>query len=386
MIKFTTLVALFLLLQLNVAQAQWFEATGSAQVLNDNKDNARNLAVQDALKQALLFSGAQVKSVAQMSNGLLTSDRFEVQSQGSVRNLQLVAESQSETQITVTIRADIIAQEMQCPSGKIVSTIAITKFPIRHRQQAVRGSIFDIGKQTANQLFNVLANHQGSFKATKLLDVEQAVSNQAAPQNQYPTPVQTLTQHADTQYLLTGEITDLSMHQPKSKWYGLSSHSPKRQFGLTLSLFDGNSSEQLWNKTYAAQGEWPQSKTQVVDVNSDEFWASSYGRAIGEQLLAVSSDLNQILYCAELTAPIVRVDNQTFTINLGTSHGIKAGDKFSVYHNTQFIDNNGISRQTLVINSTTLVAAQVNRYHAILKAESEINYGDINLNDIVKKQ
>ncbi len=384
--RFITLVTLLLLASLNAAHAQWVEATGSAQIINDNKDSARNLAVQDALKQALLFSGAQVKSVAQMSNGLLTSDRFEVQSQGSVRSLQLISETQSDTQITLTIRADIINQETQCPTGNTRNTIAITKFPIRHRQQAVRGSIFDIGKQTAHQLFSVLNDHQGTYKATRLLEVEQAVSNQALTKNQFPTPVQVLTQHADTQYLLTGEITDLSMHQPKSKWYGLSSHTPKRQFGLRVALFDGNSSEQVWSKSYTAQGDWPHSKTQLVDVNSDEFWTSDYGNAIQAQLLTISSDLNQALYCAELTAPIVRVDNQAVTVNLGSNHGIKSGDKFSVYHNTQFIDNNGISRQSLVINSTTLLATQVNRSHTVLTPQSGTNYGDINLNDIVKKQ
>jgi len=370
----------------NLAHAQWFEATGSAPLLSDNKESARNLAVQDALKQALLFSGAQVKSIAQVSNGLLASDHFEVRSEGSVRDLQLISESHTDSQILVSIRVDIVPQDMRCASGNTLTKLVMTKFPIRHRQQAALGGIFNLGQATANQLFNILANHQGSYRATKLLNIEQNIVNQLNVQHSFPSPVQILTQSADAQYLLTGELVDLSMHNPQSKWYGLSTHDPKRQFELSMTLYDGNNSEKIWSKNYVTQGRWGLDKTQTVDVNSSKFWTAPYGVAISAILLDISSDLNQELFCAELKGNVVRIDNQQLTINLGSTHGIKVGDTFSVSHNQQFIDNNGIVRQSLVLNGVTLIAQQVNRNHTIVDVGDKLTYGDINLNDIVKKQ
>lgn len=378
-IAFATLISL-------PSQAQWFESHGSAPIHNDDLESARNSAVQDALKQALLFSGAQVKSIAQISDGLLTSDRFEVRSQGSVRDLQLVSETRTDEQVKVTIRADIVAQKNQCSSGNPINHIAMTRFPIRHRQQAVTGNIFELGKQTATQLFSMLNQHKGSYKATQLLEINQALSNQATSETEFTTQIQTLTQHADAQYLLTGEITDLSMHQAKDKWYGLSSHAPKRQFSLDLTLFDGDSSRVVWQKSYATSASWLLSKYQHANVYSDEFWVSPYGMAIKAQLQMVSSDLNQQLFCSTLTGDIVNIENDALMINLGKRNGVNVGDKFNAYHTKQFIDVNGVTRQSLVLNSTTIVALEVQESHAILGSEDGKFYGDINLHDTVKKQ
>jgi len=386
MLRLTIIVTFILALSPSVTHAQWFEATGKSQLLNDELDIARNLAVQDALKQALLFSGAHVKSIAQISDGLLTSDHFEVRSHGSVRDLQLLSETHHNDQVLVTIRADIVAQDSQCSAGDTISKIALTKFPIRHRQQAATGGIYNLGQQTANQLFKILASHRGSFKATKLLNIEQSLTSQKSSPGQVITAIQTLAQHADAQYLLTGELIDISMHQPTSKWYGLASHDPKRQFELAMTLFDGNNSEIVWSETYTTQGSWIEESTRTVDVKSSGFWNSPYGNAISNQLQRIASDLNQELYCNELKGSIVNIDNQQLTINLGSNHGVKVGDKFSVYHNKQFIDNNGISRQTLVINSSTLIAQQVNRNHAVVNVGKNMSYGDINIDDVVKKQ
>ena len=62
------LLILFLYLSVNVnVSAQWFDAKGRASVVNNDKDIARNMAVQDALQHALLYTGAQVNSISQPS-------------------------------------------------------------------------------------------------------------------------------------------------------------------------------------------------------------------------------------------------------------------------------------------------------------------------------
>ena len=95
------------------ANAVWYEATGQAVVRNGDKETARHAATQEALKQAMLFAGASVHSVAKLTNGLLKNEEMTIRSTGEVEQLELVDEVYSGDVITVSIRADIF------PRGKV---------------------------------------------------------------------------------------------------------------------------------------------------------------------------------------------------------------------------------------------------------------------------
>ena len=74
----------------HAAWAIWFEASGQAVIHNGDKKSARQLATQEAIKQALLFSGASVNSIQSLANGLLEDDRFEIRASGEVNDIQLI--------------------------------------------------------------------------------------------------------------------------------------------------------------------------------------------------------------------------------------------------------------------------------------------------------
>ena len=85
----STLISLALLSPAKAFSA-WFTATGQAVVINGEKENARKVATEEAIKQALLFAGASVRSVQQMTNGLLTDDHLEIRASGEVNTIQLI--------------------------------------------------------------------------------------------------------------------------------------------------------------------------------------------------------------------------------------------------------------------------------------------------------
>lgn len=375
-----------LVLCVNTTNAQWFDAKGRAPIINGDKDIARNMAVQDAIKHALLFTGAQVQSISQLSNGLLSSDRFEVRSSGSVRSLQLISEDSANDLMVVHIRADIVASKSACHASNTTKLVALTKFPLRHRQQAVIGGIFNIGSNVAQQLFDSMSSYQGSFKASQLLPVSQILLDRNQPfssDDSQTSPQQLLSAQADSQYLLTGEVQDISLAKPTSKWLGLSSNAPVRQFIASYTLYDGISGEKVWQKSYRAQGPWELEKTQQISTATYSFWSSVYGESIKHQLSQVTSDLNSFLQCQNLKGYIIRVDNSNVTVNLGKRHGLAIGDELSVYHATNFTDNRGILRQSTQINPTTLIVKNLydNHLQAIAK-EGEL-YGDIQHDAIV---
>ena len=57
------------------ASAIWFEASGQAVITNGNKQLARQEATQEAIKQALLYDGADVTGVQSLARGVPQDDR-----------------------------------------------------------------------------------------------------------------------------------------------------------------------------------------------------------------------------------------------------------------------------------------------------------------------
>jgi len=94
--------------------AAWFQASGQAVIINGDKQLARQQATQEAIKQALLFAGASVTSVQQLTNGLLKDDRFEVRASGEVNRIELIDEIYHDDFITVSIRADVFPEAAKC--------------------------------------------------------------------------------------------------------------------------------------------------------------------------------------------------------------------------------------------------------------------------------
>jgi len=112
---------------------------------------------------------------------------------------------------------------------------------------------------------------------------------------------------------------------------------------------------------------------------------SPYGMAINRQMSEISSDINEHLFCSPLKASVIGVEKGQLTINVGQRHGVKVGDKFNVYHTRQIVDGNGITRQSLILNASTLVVQQTDHSHAVVGPAGKQLYGDININDMVMK-
>lgn len=367
--------------------AQWFDAKGRAPIVDGNLDIARNMAVEDALKHALLFTGAQVESISQLSNGLLSSDRFEVRSSGSVRNIQLVSEDSENALMTVHIRADIVATANKCHAADTTKLVALTNFPIRHRQQAVPGAIFEIGNQVAQQLYSRMSDFKGSFTPSQLLPINQLLDNRSQPYTNnidtLESAQQLLSAQSDSQFLLTGEIEDISLASPTSKWLGLANNQPIRQFIASFSLFDGLTGETVWQKRYVTQAPWELSKTSQIDPASQAFWNNVYGQTITQQLHHVVNDLDNFLRCEELVGRVINTNDNFVTISLGHRNGLKIGDKLSVHHVTRFTDSRGIMRQTTQINPTTLMISKLYKSHLEAVSDTGQLYGDIDTDAII---
>jgi hypothetical protein len=364
------------------SNAAWFSATGQAAILNGDKTAARQQATEEAIKQALLFAGASVRSVQQMTNGLLMDDHIEIRSSGEVNTLELIDEVYSDGYVTVSIRADIFSQESQCSAADYTKRIATTYFPIRYGAQAADGQVHDLGAATALKLQETFS--QISTGLT-LSEVEPYTLNWHNTNQQLQ--AYRLAQKTDAQYILAVTIDDISVERQQANafkfWDG---GSAVRNFAYTLTLLNGPSGEELMSKQYRISEAWEFDMTRTVDVNSDQFWRSRYGRAVLESMQKATIDLEEYAVCEPTMGRILAVSNNQLQINLGKNQNVKSGDQLTLFSLKQIRDTFGQEYKQFVLHPTSLVVTQVFAETATVTSRDRSLLGNIQANDYVARQ
>jgi hypothetical protein len=364
------------------AQSIWFEASGQAAINNGNKKIARERATQEAIKQALLFAGASVKSVQHMANGLLQDDRFEVRSSGDVNTIELIDEIYNNGFVTVTVRADIFPQNAKCMASDYKKNIVTTWYPITHRQQAAVGSLYDFGKVVADKL-------QQEFRQY----TQYSVIERIEPYYLYPEhsirkeQALELARKANAQFSLFAQITEFAVEQPKSSglafWH---TNVPQRNFSLSISLYDGNSGELVIEEDYPITAAWEFELHQPVASSSQLLWQSPYGIAVRSLLQDVAQQIDESVSCVPAYGRILHVQNGQLSINIGSDNGVQKGDSLTLFQLTQFYDPLGKVHQKFNLHPEKVQVSQVFAQTAIVESASGAPLANIQANDFVARR
>lgn len=380
-----TLRNIIILISLTLSQtanAAWFSATGHAAILNGDKMAAKHQATEEAIKQALLFAGASVRSVQQMTNGLLMNDHLEIRSSGEVSTLELIDEVYSDGYVTVSIRADIFSQKSQCSAADYTKRLATTYFPIRYGAQAADGQVHNLGAAVALKL---QATFSQISTGLTLSEVEPYTLNWHNTDQQIQATK--LAQKTDVQYVLAITIDDISVERDQASaftfWKG---DQAVRNFAYTLTLLNGASGEELLSKQYHISEAWEFDMTRKLDVNSDEFWRSRYGRAVLQSMQQLAIDLEEFTICEPTMGRILAVNNNQLQINLGKNQKVKAGDTLTLFSMKQIRDTFGQEYKQFVLHPTSLVVTQVFAETATVTSRDRSLLGNIQPNDYVARQ
>ncbi|MDN4503173.1 flagellar assembly protein T N-terminal domain-containing protein [Alteromonadaceae bacterium BrNp21-10] len=378
----TIKVILFSLLLLPIAaSAAWFEASGQAIVSQGNKDLARQRATQEAIKQILLFSGANVSSVQKMANGLLQDDRFEIRSNGDVDSIELMNEHYDGDIVTVSIRADVFPNKNKCQAADYQKSLVTTWFPLRHREQAMIGGLFDFGQNLARKLqleFEQYAQYTQITHIAPFYPKPRDVNGEAA--------MQLASQH-QTQYALFAEVTQLDVSPTKSN--GLMfwrDNTPERHLGINITVFNGTTGDKIFSQEFNNHALWDFSDFEKVSTNSQSFWSSRYGQAAKDNLQNLAQIVDEKLSCLPAFGRVLKVDDEHVSINLGSADGVKSGDELQLFQLTQFYDRNGRSQYQYHIHPVTLNVTDVFVSTAILKSLTEQTLANIQANDFVMRR
>lgn len=378
-------VLLLALLTSIPAQAQWVESSASAPVRNGDKATAKNKAVQDAIKEALLFAGASVSSVQQVTDGLLTQDELKITSHGSIQQLELVEELYQQGEVWVTIRADVIPEEKQCFSADFKKSVAITQFQLVNREHARIGGLYQIGHAFSQRLFNQL--HQDSTSILARPWLQQKIDSRASFSQYYDNDrrvIDTIGESSESQFVLLGEIIDLSFGDQTSNDLAFwQEKQTERYFAIDLLLYNTSTKEQIFRQQFDTEANWLNTKQKRINLSGRKFWQSGYGAAINELVSEVQTAIEEVVHCQPVQGKIVKVDDNQIQFNLGADHGVSKGQVFSIVHQSHFITENGKHLPRFVISPYQVKVTDVYTKTSIAHSVDDELLGNIQTTDHV---
>jgi len=126
--------------------------------------------------------------------------------------------------------------------------------------------------------------------------------------------------------------------------------------------------------------------TRKLDVNSDQFWRSRYGRAILKTMQTSAIDLEEFAVCEPTMGRILAVANNQLQINLGKNQKVKAGDTLTLFSVIQIRDSFGQEYKQFVLHPTALVVTQVFAETATVTSRDRSLLANIQANDYVARK
>ncbi|GAA4496796.1 flagellar assembly protein T N-terminal domain-containing protein [Pseudaeromonas paramecii] len=379
------LVPLLLLLALPATlQAQWYQVTGSAPLVKGELEYARQQALEDALRQALLQAGANVSSLQGLKDGALSQDIFLIRSSGDIRQYQILQEEERNQRLYIKVRANIRSQLQACEGQQYAKGISLIRFSLVNPEQARYGHLFDINKAVTQALYQRLQNQRQTFVTQRWLDANLGLTPQFFAQGDVRiTPqIQQLARDTESQYLLFGTLDDLSLRQTDdgliSQWF---SH-PLRAFALHLYLFDGLSGKLQQTLEYQSEAPWTFDKQAKLNVFEQTFWQSPYGAEIGQLLDRASQDLTLQLRCDKPAGRVVKVDGDEFHINLGSRNGIRLGERMLLQHKADYRDDSGMTRSDRRPAAGIMEVKRLYEDSAVLRTLNQYAPGNVQIGDL----
>lgn len=371
------------------AYSAWYQTTGVAKVYQGNTTQARKKAIDEAIKEALLFSGASISSTQQVRNGLLTQDLFMVRSSGVVNDIEIINEKVSSHQVEVSIRADVFAEDRQCFTADYRKSVAVIPFVVSHQEQAQIGGIYPLASKVSEKIYQRLQSQSLHLDARdyypspiQLSGAQQTMSSQLDK-----AMLAEIARRSDVQYILAGRLTDLSIQYNDNQLINwLTGEQAYRYFDMQIELFNAYNGELVQTFNYQTEAQWPFNTKKRVNINSRHFWQSDYGLAVNNQIDKSLNEIEALMQCTAAKGQIIEVTDNQIRFNLGSKNKINVGDRFKILHQASFTDKQGIVRPNYIISHYQVEVTQVYPHSAVAQTTKSNMLANIQIGDLVSSK
>ncbi len=396
-------------LLLGAAQAQAVEAEGTSPI-NGPVGVAKRLALQDAIRQALLQSNAQVSTTTVVSSRGVVSDNVRFTAQGNVTNVVILDEWTDETNYYVRIRAQVpgaIAvsnrametntgarnarlQVSAAPSGLSAQyrrKMAITQFHVLDRAQIADLPNIEIALARELKRRLDVDGHVRTVDASQYLlplGDDAGVISQGRILGTLPAAQevgQLATEFAESlgaQFVVSGVIRDMSVTKHLLG-------ARVRHLELDVIVHDGITGAEVarhrLNESVVDAGMFDFPTT--LPVLNDKFYASPFGQRIHRVLDKLVSMLVNDLSSQLFTARVIRAEGKQVFFDAGGAANIKVGDVLNAFQLSQSAVNDLPGQRALGFSespTSILVVTQVQQLFSVGELDSEttrLSPGDV---------
>lgn len=325
------------------AWAGWVDGQARMVVGSAPLDEIRKVAIKNAVADAAFKAGAVLRAEDITLNGLLVESTISLKAHNEIKRIEVLDEQLENGVLSVWVQVDLSTFE-KCNQTAYKQTIIVSQITMQNPRQASIGSLFLLGKHVTKRIVQQL-NVQLPGVTTELLN--QPFTLKSAIQGTEPSEIASKAEYLartyGAQYTLYGVIRDLSVFDEIEKRGFIDSKEQRRSFTLRLYLIDNFLKKHVFEKSYHTESAWPFGLTQELDLNSNLFWQSEFGRSLLNQITSAMMDISEAIRCRKALLPIMSINSQGAWITSGTQSGIKLGDVFNLYRQSTSTFGSSIS-------------------------------------------
>ena len=364
------------------ANAKWYSATGEGE--------DRNAAVNDAIRNIILQSGASVHIEESFKNGVMQKDSFSIKSTSPIKRLVVLNEQTSFHRVTVNIKAFI--NENQVKKGCSVANIKKTMIPVAFKysdSQAYQGSmgIEGIEKIITKQFHENLrmiktVNVKTPLNINLPKDYSKEVDNSFVFKN-----LTSIASRENAQYVLIGTINSVAVSKVGNNLLTNLLFSDTRSLNFDIDIYDAINDELVFHQNYQMEADWPYAQSDYIDIKGNNFKSTAYSQRMYGLLKDAAKDISYEIQCAPVSAKVIDIDGDDIIINIGKNNGITKNTEFTVVQRTSVQTTTGKEYESYEDAAGRYKAVSIYPNASKLKpADLQNNVLNININDVVTVQ
>ena len=324
-----------------LAQTPGVEVDGGAQIENGDIAFARQMAIRDALAQAVLSSNVRVNAQSETQNFALTRQSAQFAAQQKITSMKVLSEVQEAGAIRVSVSACLTEEAKVCPNyiARYVPKVAIASVAVQD-EYSVK-DILDVAPGYQGELVNRLWS-SGQRNVETLHTASDLYVGRPVIPNLSSTMLQTASDRTLAQYLVLTVIRSADWEVEQNavageirKAFRFDKEPTQRTVSVEWYVIDLIQERQL------VQGNAFKSVSNAdVRVGRDkpfasrQFFVTPTGKLFDYVLEQQVASIKDSLACVPIAATIAEVDKDKVVVPISIDSGVSQGDVLAVYSRT----------------------------------------------------
>ncbi|MEM0910615.1 MAG: flagella assembly protein FlgT middle domain-containing protein [Pseudomonadota bacterium] len=372
----------------SVAATTWVDGIASMKIGHAPLDEVRRMTIKNAVADASYRGGYMISAQDVMLNGVLLDSTVTLSTKSVIKSVEILNESIVDDVLTVQVSVKL-GDDEPCAQTQYKKNVLVTPFFIDEPVQMAIGQIFDIGSHIGLR-YDQQIKLQSSSMSSRFINqyLSTGLTSSHPLSSELPQIAGYLLKEFQSQYVLFGKVDDMSLYEKTSVSRGFRVEESKlyRNFTITLFLLDTVEKSIIHQDRYHMSAPWNFPINNIVDLGSSAFWRSQFGSAMLHLIAESIESIETAVRCKPAYTLITSRQDEGYLIGLGKKHGVKKGDKLSLFKLPQPVLKSTFQHIKRIENEQVyFTASQIYQDYSYI-VPSEAALMDVQLNDLVSAQ